>query len=159
MRYIIGIDPGLKGACAVIDAYTNSVVDVFDMPTKAAGANAKKGSRVICFDSLKYMLQPFRGKAYAITEAAIVKPPMTYVAAKTIGYNYSTIHSALLSNLIDFDEVSPSTWKKTLGISSDKDEATLHALANYPDAAFFIKRHDHAEAILIAHYLIATDQK
>jgi crossover junction endodeoxyribonuclease RuvC len=69
------------------------------------------------------------------------------------GQAFGAIEGVLGALGVSLSYVTPATWKRALGLSSDKDEARLRAIQLYPAAAENLQRRkdiDRAEALLIA---------
>lgn len=147
--YYIGIDPGTKGAIAILDERLN-IVEVHDLPTRKQGKGGAAASQMVCPLKLHDIVNPYADKgAVAIVEVAIVKPPMKLVAARTIGLNYGVVLSVLSTSGIGIREYAPSDWKKHLGLTDDKDASISLCTSLYPRDLQHFTRHDRAEAILI----------
>ena len=72
ISHIIGIDPGLSGAIALIQADTGELFDVTDMPTrKHVKANGKKET-VIDVPALAETIDDYIDHAYGPDHVAIV---------------------------------------------------------------------------------------
>lgn len=140
MALILGIDPGKKGALAILDSETNSVM-THDMPgTTRDLHNLIAGLPII--------------------KVAVVEKPYypaingTSNAGKK-GEDYGVLIGALQWRDIPFHEVPPAEWKKSLHIPTDKNAARQRANQFYPDNADqwpLVKHDGRAEAALIAWY-------
>lgn len=151
MSYIIGIDPGTKGAVAVFDESLRTLVTVFDLPTRKQGKGGSAGSLMVCPQTLIELLTPYAVPgSMAAVEVAIVKPPMKLTAARTIGMNYGVLLSVLAGLGIGVREIAPSDWKARLGLSDDKQASISLAVSLYPGHIKELSaRNDRAEAALI----------
>lgn len=152
MSFVIGIDPGLKGAVAVLNREMTQVLDIYDFKLKPRTQSAKAGSKEICTKDLKAFLEKYAVPGtMAYLETAIVKPPMTLTAAFSIGFNFANVRGALRDLQIGFIELAPATWKKSLSLSADKNASMSRVECIHPREMHLIQRHDQAEAVLIAH--------
>lgn len=148
---LIGIDPGIHGAIAVLDSTGREVIALHDLPTRKQGKGGGRTSMFICALSLTDLLRPhLEGGAVAAIEVAIVKPPMKLIAARTLGMNYGVVLAVLAGLGIGVQEMMPADWKKRMGLSDDKTASDSLALTLYPSARALLTRHDRAEAVLIA---------
>jgi len=134
---VIGIDPGAKGALAVIDLNELSV-DVHDLPATIRGRH-----------DLIAGLPPIR---VAGIEKPFCGPQMGRRTLATMYQNYGVLLGALAWRDIPAHEVPPKTWKGAMNLDRGKLASVEKAHQLFPAQADQIKRHDHAEAVLIAHY-------
>lgn len=140
MARIIGIDLGKQGAFAVLETEEMSVI-TYDMP----GTLDEKRSlisdigRVTC----AWVERPFYPRMIGIKNAV------------TIAQAYGELKTCLFFAGIPTFEVDPSTWKKSMHLSTDKNASRALASQYFPDAAdqWSLKKFDgRAEATLIALY-------
>jgi crossover junction endodeoxyribonuclease RuvC len=155
---MLGVDPGVNGAIALLDDL-GSVVEVRDMPTLAA--EGVKGRRIVDGPALLGLLSALRtraGRAYpceAVLEKVQSQPRDGHVGAFSFGRSFGTIETALAACAIPFRTVRPNVWKARLGVLADKDHARHIASQLLPSGAAFwpLKKHDgRAEAALLAYY-------
>ena len=140
MALILGIDPGKKGALAVLDTETHAVA-THDMP----------GTTRELHDLIAGL---------PIIKIAVVEKPYypaingTSNAGKK-GESYGVLIGALEWRDIPFREVPPKDWKASLIVPTDKNAARQRANQFFPDAADqwpLVKHDGRAEAALIAWY-------
>jgi hypothetical protein len=140
MTYILGIDPGVKGALALLDTETNSVA-TWPMPdTTRALHDLIAGLPIVKIAMLE---KPFYPQMIGTANAG------------RIGEAYGIIKGALAWRDIPFREVRPSEWKKSLNIPAEKGRARNRASEFYPDNAdqwSLAKEDGRAEAALIAWF-------
>ncbi len=152
--YIMGIDPGVTGAVAIIDYVTFKLVTVFDFPTEK---NSKGRSRI---DFLK---TAFLIDAYAsltvvalIEEVGQVGTNADPFSAFVFGFATGGVHGVLSACLIPIALVKPQVWKMDMGLSSNKEDSVARAISLFPNEApkylKLKKHHGRAEAILLAWY-------
>jgi crossover junction endodeoxyribonuclease RuvC len=152
MTRVIGIDPGLSGACALLEV-TNSdttLVDVIDVPI--TGSGAKQSVDVIL---LQEWLQR-HGPRHAFLERAQVMPRQ----GSSSGFKYGRCTGALEATLllcgVPLIIVEPSRWKHHFRLQgTDKEGARQLAIRMFPrEHRFFARRKDHnrSEAVLIGIY-------
>lgn len=136
MTTIVGIDPGATGAIAAID----SGADVWDMP-----ATAK--------DLVDVLIQFKPHETIAIVEQAQSMPGQGLSSTFKYGVGFGTILGALAALGIPHRLVTPSTWKRQMGIDKDKGRARGLAQQLFPTAPLSrVKDHGRAEALLIAEW-------
>ena len=142
MTRLIGIDLGKQGAFAVIDDYEYDLsVKTYDMP---ATLDAK---RQLISDigvvKCAWIERPFFPRMIGIKNAV------------TIAKAYGELKACLFFAGIPTFEVDPSTWKKSMHLTSDKNASRALASQYFPDASDqwkLVKQDGRAEAALIAMY-------
>lgn len=140
MTMILGIDPGRKGALALLDSETGRVACT-DMPeTTAALHDFIAGLPIIhC----------------AWLEQLHAGPVMGSKSVAAMFESYGVLKGALAWRSIPINTVRPSVWKQKLNCPADKGGAIRRAAEIFPDDAhqWPLKKHDgRAEAALIAWY-------
>ena len=140
MTYILGIDPGVKGAIALLDTDNNSVA-TWPMPdTTRELHDLIAGLPIVKICALE---KPFYPQMIGTANAG------------KIGEAYGIIKGALAWRDIPFREVRPKDWKAALNIPAEKGRARNRASEFYPDNAdqwSLAKQDGRAEAALIAWY-------
>lgn len=71
------------------------------------------------------------------------------------GRSYGEIIGVVAAHKLRMDFVPPGVWKRTFGLSKDKDASRLKAMELFPqlrDRLTRKKDHNRAEALLIAEY-------
>lgn len=162
---ILGIDPGLTGAIAMLDGDDAAV---FDMPTIEANGRTfidrEKLADLIGLDVLADFTEP--QDATAFIEKAQASPSMGTVSAFSYGAGYGLVMGILAHLRVPTREIHPAVWKKALGLESpsrlklgrrkqDKGKSLERARELYPQLAEHLalkKHHGRAEAVLIAHF-------
>lgn len=155
---VIGIDPGLSGACAFIDTRTMTV-KVLDLPTMdLPGAGLVR--RKIDGLALAAMLRehaPLDEDAAAFLEqvGAMGGKNNAVQTQVSLGRTLGAIEAVLECFRRPPQMVHPMTWKRAFNLGAEKGEARAAALRLYPPLAYDLARvkdHNRAEAVLIAHY-------
>jgi hypothetical protein len=142
MTRIIGIDPGKQGAFAVFDdAGGTFFVKTYDMP------GTLDGKRQLISDigvvKCAWLERPFYPQIIGIKNAV------------TIATTYGELKACLFFAGIPTFEVDPSTWKKSMHLSTDKNASRSLASQHFPDQSnqwARVKDDGRAEAALIALY-------
>lgn len=155
---ILGLDPGLRGAVAIIDIAPrpSRVRLCCDLPLMQT--NDTKEIDVVTLGRWILQEEPER----AFLERAISMPNTRdgkFKGAKpgsVASFNYGTAfgeaRACLKGLLIPYRQVMPGVWKKHFGISKEKEIAVELACHFFPhDARLFTSDH-RAEAALIALY-------
>ncbi len=148
---VIGIDPGLGGALALLTS-DGVLVDIDDMPVLADGA---AGRRAINAPLLAARVRAW-GAGKAFCELVGPRPGEGAVGAFGFGRSRGIIEGVLGTMGVPVDMVAPAWWKRRIGIppgADKKDVARSEAIRRWPALAdrFARKRDDgRAEAALIA---------
>lgn len=155
----LGIDPGLSGAIAVLRP--DGVLAVHDVPTLKAGTG---GKRVVDAVRLGHILEAILRDGrpeMALMERVASSPQMGVASAFAFGHCNGVLTGALGALMIPLQLVTPSAWKRALGIpaGSDKDRSRHRASELYPrEAHLWARKKDdgRAEAALIATHARAV---
>lgn len=149
--YILGIDPGLRGALAILDEKHRVIKAIEDMPLKTVGHK----SRVDLF-----LLSTFIG-AYApdirlaITEDLFGMPGQSTQSTFQLGRSLGELEGIITAYFIPITRVRPAIWKSFFGLSADKQLSLDKAKNLFPDSqSHFARKKDdgRAEAVLLAAY-------
>lgn len=158
MTFILGIDPGLSGACAVLtDA--GEFVEVFDVPVMQAGGKQSYVKNVVNAAAMhdRLVLVRSRGAAlFAYVESVSAMPKQGVASMFSLGHTVGTIQSVLACLHIPYVMVRPQEWKKSVGLlKTEKAQSRAVAIQRFPSASpqlTRVKDHNRAEAILLGHY-------
>jgi crossover junction endodeoxyribonuclease RuvC len=150
---IIGIDPGLDGAVAIIEPSEFMVWDTPTLTVKGAKGNRREYALVQMAD----WLRPWAGTSVAFIENVHAMPGQGVRSMFTMGYGVGAWHAILATLGIIYTTVTPQRWKGVLldGMGKDKDAGRLRAMQLFPSKShlFDRKKDDgRADAILIAEY-------
>ncbi len=155
---IIGIDPGLSGAIAVLQ--NNKVLNIFEMPVMAEG---KKNKRQLNSALLVELLnnQISKGEEVSVVvEQVNAMPGQGVTSMFNFGQTFGAIKGICAALGLPIFFVRPSKWKKHFElINSSKDSSRTKAIEMYPllskDLA---KKKDvnKSDAILIARFYSET---
>ena len=152
MTNILGIDPGLDGALAIVSGDT--VVAVQDMPTNTVTVNGKQRRIVDAYALARWI--DAQQIDFAVIEDVSSQPKDGAVQAFKFGMTKGHAVQAVASNMIRMFLAHPSTWKRAMGLEGqDKDASRRVASQMFPAASHYwpLKKHDgRAEAVLLAHY-------
>lgn len=150
--YMIGVDPGLTGAVAVLDT-TGVVQALSDTPTLAL--KVPRGTRhAYDVPGLVELLRPYAGlHSHVLLEEAQPMPGQGTRSMFTIGLGYGLWLGILASLHLPYTTVRPHVWKRALHLGKDKEASRLRAMQLYPGADLRRKKdHGRSEALLLAHY-------
>lgn len=147
---IIGIDPGQTGGIAAI-SQDQQVLMCWDLPLTSDG-------KLTWIDGveLRRMLRDIttgRPPAVAVIERVGPMPRQGVSSSFKFGVGFGSILSLVQAEFLPIHLITPATWKRALGLTSDKKASLDKARLWYPAADLRLAKHDgRAEALLLAHY-------
>lgn len=153
---VIGIDPGLSGALAILDE-RGTIALLADLPVIRDRSLAWIDGGE--FQSI--LLGAIRGRpARAVVERVSAMPRQGVASSFQFGVGFGSVLSILQALHLPLELVTAAQWKKALGLSSDK-RASLHkARLLFPTAELHLAKHDgRAEALLLAHHAVIRCQR
>lgn len=149
---IIGIDPGLSGAFALLDA--GALVGVMDMPVVEIVRN-RKHKREIDPAALAAMLRPIAPGAVAVFERVGAMPKQGVSSMFAFGRSVGMVEGALAALAVPVNYVTPQAWQKAMALPSGDGAGRLRASQLFPASAELwrrVKDDGRADAVLIAAY-------
>lgn len=161
----VGIDPGKSGAICAING-NKEVVAMLDMPLKANPNKKEKEREKIDTAKVLTLLfqiaQDFGGIRYAALERPhAIFGKATKSAMFSLGVSFGILEAALYNAQAQVVATpTPSSWKKKVGASSDKEasvalaSSSLSNLNLLKSARCKVPSHDRAEAALLALYAL-----
>jgi hypothetical protein len=158
---VIGIDPGLSGALAVVSTAadgTFTVEAVHDLPTYAEKTSTGKNRRFIDPVALAKLIKAIGPVDRVQCERMVAPPGVSGMAAFSMGATMATIAATLRIAAVPYRLVSSGVWKRALDVPADKEAARLYAGRLFQSSEHWQRKKDHnrAEAALIAaHCAIA----
>ena len=158
---IIGIDPGLSGAIAILE--DNKVLNIFDMPVMAEG---KKNKRQLNSAQLANIIRDNtvpEDEIVVIVEQVNAMPGQGVTSMFNFGQTFGAIKGVCAALNLPIFFVRPSKWKKYFElINSSKDSSRTKVIEMYPSlSSQLAKKKDvnKSDAILIARYYYDTRLK
>ena len=155
---IIGIDPGLSGAIAILE--NNKVSNIFDIPVMTEG---KKNKRQLNSALLVNLLRENIDKeeeVAVVVEQVNAMPGQGVTSMFNFGQTFGAIKGICAALEFPIYFVRPSKWKKHFElINSSKDSSRTKAIEMYPKLSNQLaKKKDvnKSDAILIARYFSET---
>jgi hypothetical protein len=149
---VIGIDPGLAGAVAVLGA-TGTLEALADTPTLTL--KVQRGTKH-AYDGpgMVTMLRSYADRqAHVLIEEAQPMPRQGTRSMLTLGFGYGLWVGILATLQLLYTTVRPAVWKKAFSLGTDKEASRLRAMQLFPGAELRLKKHHgRAEALLLAHY-------
>ena len=157
---IIGIDPGLSGAIAVLE--NNKVLNIFDMPVMAEG---KKNKRQL---NSAQLVNIIRGNTVPEDEVVVIveqvnaMPGQGVTSMFNFGQTFGAIKGVCAALNLPIFFVRPSKWKKYFElINASKDSSRTKVIEMYPLLSNQLSKKDvnKSDAILIARFYSETRSK
>jgi crossover junction endodeoxyribonuclease RuvC len=147
-QYVIGIDPGLSGAIALV--CDGQYAEVWDMPTMGRGSGNKQQINAAEVGRILRGCPP----CAAWIEQVGAMPGQGVSSMFNFGKAAGAALGALGALQIPVAEVTPVKWKREFGlIGKEKDMARTVAIQRMPSAPLSLKKHcGRADALLIALY-------
>ena len=152
MSRIIGIDPGLSGAVAVLYSDTLRVID---MPTMTVERNGK-AKRQVSASELSELIYSCQGEdchVYCERVSAMAGQGVTSVFS--FGRSFGMIEGILAAFKLPVTYVAPATWVKAVGRGQGKDASRARAMELFPNNQTDFKRvkdDGRADAALSAYW-------
>ena len=150
---IIGIDPGLSGAIAVLDDL--KIFDLFDMPIMPEG---KKNKNQLNSAQLVNIIKRHihTNSTFVIVEQVSAMPGQGVTSMFNFGQSFGAIKGICASLNLPIFYVRPAKWKKHFDlINASKDASRTKAIEMYPSISDRLRKKkdvNKADAILIARY-------
>ena len=155
---IIGIDPGLSGAIAILE--NNKVLKVFEMPTMAEG---KKNKKQLNSAQLVTLLQNNiikNEEVSVVVEQVNAMPGQGVTSMFNFGQTFGAIKGICAALKLPIFFVRPSKWKKHFElINASKDASRTKVIEMYPSLSGDLSRKkdvNKSDAILIARFYSDT---
>ncbi|MDT1061176.1 hypothetical protein RM190_04845 [Paracoccus sp. CPCC 101403] len=137
---LLGIDPGRKGALAILDSDTLQVV-THDMPASTP--------------ELHDLIAALPEVRVCILEQIYAGPQMSRTSVGAMFESFGVLKGALTWRSIPVQTVRPNIWKAALNVPADKNAARRRASEFFPDCADqwkLAKFDGRAEAAMLAWY-------
>ena len=158
---IIGIDPGLSGAIAVMQ--DKKVINMYDMPVMAEG---KKNKRQLNSSQLVNIIKENineNEETIVVVEQVNAMPGQGVTSMFNFGQTFGAIKGVCAALKLPIFFVRPSKWKKYFElINSSKDASRTKVIEMYPTlSAQLTKKRDvnKSDAVLIAKFYFETNLK
>ena len=154
---IIGIDPGLSGAIAVLE--NNKVLNIFDMPVMSEGKkNKRQLNSALLVNLIKDSIK--NDEVSVVVEQVNAMPGQGVTSMFNFGQTFGAIKGICAALELPIFFVRPSKWKKHFElINSSKDSSRTKAIEMYPKLSNQLaKKKDvnKSDAILIARFFSET---
>ena len=155
---IIGIDPGLSGAIAILE--NNKVLNLFDIPVMSEGKkNKRQLNSALLVSLLKENIKNDEEVA-VVVEQVNAMPGQGVTSMFNFGQTFGAIKGICAALDLPIFFVRPSKWKKHFElINSSKDASRTKAIQIYPNLSNQLSKKkdvNKSDAILIALYYEET---
>ena len=155
---IIGIDPGLSGAIAILE--NNKVVGIYDMPVMAEG---KKNKRQLNSAQLVNIIKDninTKEEITVVVEQVNAMPGQGVTSMFNFGQTFGAIKGVCAALNLSIFFVRPSKWKKYFELlNSSKDSSRTKGIEMYPSLSSQLSKKkdvNKSDAILIARFFSET---
>ena len=155
---IIGIDPGLSGAIAVLK--NNNVLNIFDIPVMSEGKkNKRQLNSALLVNLLKENINKEEEVA-VVVEQVNAMPGQGVTSMFNFGQTFGALKGICAALELPIFFVRPSKWKKHFElINSSKDASRTKAIEMYPKLSNQLSKKkdvNKSDAILIARFYSET---
>ena len=155
---IIGIDPGLSGAIAILE--NNKVLNIFDIPVMSEGKkNKRQLNSALLVDLIKENVKSDEEIA-VVVEQVNAMPGQGVTSMFNFGQTFGAIKGICAALRLPIFFVRPSKWKKHFElINSSKDSSRTKAIEMYPLLSSELSKKkdvNKSDAILIARFYSDT---
>ena len=147
MKYFIGIDPGQRGAFAIINEH-ESLIGYGNLPLHILW-----GHKTVNFAEFSKIV--FTRCSYSPQIHVLIEKVTSYKQGRNSAFNFGANSLGFVNYLIAVGLtpqcVAPNVWKPSLGLNSTKTKSIALAKNIFPELGKQKFSHDEAEAILLAH--------
>ena len=155
---ILGIDPGLSGAIAILE--NKKVLKIFDMPVMAEGKKNKKQLNSALLVSIIKNNTNSEEDTAVVVEQVNAMPGQGVTSMFNFGQTFGAIKGVCAALNLPIFFVRPSKWKKYFElINSSKDSSRTKVIEMYPSLSDQLSKKkdvNKSDAILIARYYYDT---
>lgn len=144
-----GLDPGLKGAFALINAFPKFRLIALTSWDARKGRCAANATSKVIHDAIPRLEELER--AVVVCEAAGARPTDSVSSSNRFGRGRGAAEACLIGRGARLTFVSPAKWKRQMGLDSRK--VTSMRYARIWAKGWKVKNHDEAEALLLAVWL------
>ena len=155
---IVGIDPGLSGAIAILKE--NKVLGIFNMPVMAEGKkNKKQLNSAQLVNIIKDNIND-KEEIAVVVEQVNAMPGQGVTSMFNFGQTFGAIKGVCAALKLPIFFVRPSKWKKHFElINSSKDSSRTKVIEMYPKLSKQLSKKkdvNKSDAILIARFFSET---
>jgi crossover junction endodeoxyribonuclease RuvC len=150
---VIGIDPGLSGAIAIINGIDS--LTVFDMPTMTVERNGK-AKRQVSASELALILKTAKSDdCHVFVEKVSAMAGQGVTSVFSFGRSFGMIEGILAALHMPVTYVAPATWVKAVHRGAGKDASRSRAMELFPNNQADFKRvkdDGRSDSALIAYW-------
>ena len=155
---IVGIDPGLSGAIAILE--DNKIKELFDMPVMPDGKkNKRQLNSALLVKLIKDNIKNLED-TIMVVEQVNAMPGQGVTSMFNFGQTFGAIKGICAALGLPIFFVRPAKWKKHFElINSSKDASRTKAIEMYPSISEQLKKKkdvNKSDAILIARFYSET---
>ena len=158
---LLGVDPGLNGALAVLDG--NKIIEVFDIPVMAEGKKNKRQLNSAELSSILRNNMLNNDNTVVVVEQVNAMPGQGVTSMFNFGQTFGAIKGICAALGLPIFFVRPSKWKKHFDlINSSKDASRTKVIEMYPSISNLLSKKkdvNKSDAILIARFYNETRLK
>ena len=152
---IIGIDPGLSGAIAILDDL--KIFNIYDMPVMSEGKkNKNQLNSAQLVNIIKKNILKDNQNTFVIVEQVSAMPGQGVTSMFNFGQTFGAIKGICASLGLPIFYVRPAKWKKHFELlNSSKDASRTKVIEMYPSFSEQLRKKkdvNKADAILIARF-------
>lgn len=153
MSRIIGIDPGLSGAVAVLTGSDSLIV--IDMPTMTVERNGKSKRQVSASELAAIFANFNSDDTHVFVEKVSAMAGQGVTSVFSFGRSFGMIEGILAAFRLPVTYVAPATWVKAVGRGQGKDASRARAMELFPNNQADFKRvkdDGRSDSALIAYW-------
>lgn len=153
MSRIIGIDPGLSGAVAVLTGSDSLIV--IDMPTITVERNGKSKRQVSASELAAIFANFNSDDTHVFVEKVSAMAGQGVTSVFSFGRSFGMIEGILAAFKLPVTYVAPATWVKAVGRGQGKDASRARAMELFPNNQADFKRvkdDGRSDSALIAYW-------
>ena len=153
MSRIIGLDPGLSGAVAVLTGSDSLIV--IDMPTMTVERNGKSKRQVSASELAAIFANFNSDDTHVFVEKVSAMAGQGVTSVFSFGRSFGMIEGILAAFKLPVTYVAPTTWVKAVGRGQGKDASRARAMELFPNNQADFKRvkdDGRSDAALIAYW-------
>ncbi len=155
---VIGIDPGLSGAVAILE--NNKVINIFDIPVMTEGKKNKRQLNSALLVSLIKENTVNQEEVAVVVEQVNAMPGQGVTSMFNFGQTFGALKGICAALELPIFFVRPSKWKKHFElINSSKDASRTKVIEMYPKLSNQLSKKkdvNKSDAILIARFFSDT---
>lgn len=164
MPYLIGIDPGIEGAIAIMNSSNGEIIAIEDMPLIQTIVNKRNKNKVDAIGVARIFARNLPNRTLVknvLIEQVSARPGEGVTSSFSFGRSLGILEGVCAGLELPVSLVAPVTWKRRMRVPADKDEARAMAARCFPKHANLFKRKKddgRAEAALMCQYQLEFNE-